>query len=261
MRPWQANLVGVGVAGLVVGAGLVLGAPEAIANGPAQPRTLNAPPSTGDGTGEVPVGDSLVLWGRPSKLGLFWTTDKVDSIARTYADAWSKAGMDVKVRRVDLVTSVSAIEEQTGLMRSVTIIDRKDERIVMPGLMDIRVAPDVTPAKAPVPVPENASAYMSHVADDASSVSYSGSYIVPIASDQVVAFYEQELGREGYVAREKKKTLKTGASIEFERDSEWISIVATDDVPAKGAPADVEVVSTVIVTHVRRLAPPVEWKP
>ena len=72
---------------------------------------------------------------------------------------------------------------------------------------------------------------------------------MPIASDQVVAFYEQELGRDGYVAREKKKTLKTGASIEFERDAEWISIVATDDVPAKGAPEGVEVAARVRISE------------
>ena len=259
MRAWQANLVGVGTAGLVVASGLLLSAPDAIADGPANPRTLSAPPSSGNAVGEIPVGDSIMLAGRPSKLSVFWTSDPTDKIVRTYQDSWAKADLYPEVKVIDRVTGVSAVDSKTGLMRVVTIIDQGQERMVLPNITDIRVAPQLSPRSAPVPVPEGVSQFMGHTADDTTSLSYNATYRAPYSSEQMIAFYQAELGREGYQVSEAKKSLKGGAVIEFTRGLEWIWVVATDEPQLDAAQGTAS--SLMVVTHVRSYAPPTEWTP
>lgn len=256
MRAWQANLAGVGIAGLVLGAGLVVTAPDAVANGPTSPRTLGAPQSLDNAQGEIPVGDSIQLAGRPSKLKLFWTSDAPEKVVRSYGEAWDKAGMIVHYERLDRVTSVSAVEASTGLMRVVTVIDEGDQRMVLPNITDIRVPPNTSPEGAPLPLPEGTTAYMSHIADDATSVNYHATYRVPATSKQMMAFYETELGKSGYAVSEAKKNLKGGASLEFTRGVEWISVVASDEPQMEGVGGEPVDSSVVILSHVRSIAGP-----
>jgi hypothetical protein len=259
MRSWQASMVGVGVAGLVLGGGLVLGTPDAIADGPSNTRQLDTPPRLVEGQAELPIGDSLQMWGRPSRLSIFWTSDPTDKIVKTYSDAWTSAGFTPHVDQVDKVSTISVVDTSSGLMRSVTVIDQQEERIVMPGIMDVRVAPDMTPRHAPLPVPENAEGYLGHSADDVTSVSYNGSFRVALTPSRVMDFYELELGKSGYKPREAPKDIHGGASREWERDSEWISVIATDDAAKKADEGEGK--SMVVITHVRALAPPAGWKP
>jgi len=265
MKAWQANIVGAGVAGLVVGGGLFVGAPDVEAAGPSNPVRLVAPPVSGHGVMEVPVGEALEMWGQPSRLNVFWTLDSVDEVARTYVDAWKTAGFDPRQKKVDQVTNVSAIDKSTGLMRGVTIIDSGDERIVLPGLTDIRVAPDTTPANAPVPVPSNATRYLANVADDTTTVSYSASYLVPMSAERTLDFYRLEMGKLGYTPKKNADVshIRSGSAAEFERGAEWVQVIADepdakkieearksgllekDDVLGKAA--------HVFVTHVRQI--------
>ena len=264
MRPWIANVLGLGVGGLVVGAGLVLSAPDASANGPSHPQTLGALPA-GDSAAEIPLGDNLQLMGRPARLGVFWTSDSTEKVAQTYMDAWSSFQLPPHVIAIDKVTSVTAVDTSegpgTGLMRSVTIIDQGDTRMVVPGLSDTSQPLDFTPRKAPVPVPDTAVAYSATSADDGGSVSYSGTYMVPLSASRVIDFYEKELGKDSYKVSKARKKVNGGAIIEFERGPEWISVIARDkdlghDAKSKGlASADV------MITHVRTLQAKPEWKP
>lgn len=264
MKPWQANIIGIGVAGAVLGGGLVLGAPEAVANGPSRVRNLGAPSQEGN-TGELPLGDSVSVFGRPMRMSIFWTSDPADKVARTYMDAWTKTGMVPQQFTIDKVTQVSALDNSdgpgAGLQRSVTIIDNGQDRMVLPGLTDVKVLPDLTPRTAPVPIPSNALQYMGQVADDAGAVSYNGSFFTPMPASRVIDFYEAELGKAGYKAREPRKKVAGGMTIEFERGPEWISVVAkNDDNPtAKGAAP--EAAAQVMINHVRTFEQRPEWKP
>jgi hypothetical protein len=182
-------------------------------------------------------------------------------------DAWKAAGFDPRLQSLDKVTSVSAFEMRTGMMRSVTILDSGDERVVMPGLTDMRVLPDTSPMTAPVPIPETAHSYIATVADDTTSVSYNGTYTVPLRSDRAVEFYKVEMEKLGYKEDTKPdlRRIHGGASIDFIRGGEWVRIVATGPDKAKieaakrsgELPADTDgQTSFVTITHVRKLDQP-----
>lgn len=249
MRPIYANLCGAGVAGGVLALGLLLGG-EAEADAPARAATLAAPERLVEGTGEVPLGESMEIWGRPSRLSIFWTQDSREEVLRVYSEAWSSAGLKPTVKVIDQVSSVSAIDPETGLMRSVSVLEAGEERIVMPALVDVRALPDVTARGAPVPIPENARAYLAQVADDAVSVSYNAHFLVPLTPGRAVEFYERELGQLGY--QPATDGLMNGlapgsAGGEFSRGPEWVSVVAsnTDDHEGRA--------SFVVVTHTRKV--------
>ncbi len=267
MRGWQANLIGVGVAGAVVAAGMLAGSDDARANGPSHPMRLAAPPASSHGTRDVPLGDALQLWGEPARVDLFWTTDSVNEVARTYVDAWKAAGFDAQVHTIDAVTSVAALDTHTGLMRSVTILSSGDERVVLPGLTDMRVLPDTSPAGAPVPIPETAHAYIASSADDTTSISYNGTYMVPLKPERTIAFYRVEMGQRGYaeVSKPDLRRVHNGLTVEFTRGQEWVRVVASGPDKAKvqaaqragEIPEDANGESSfVTVTHVRRLDRP-----
>lgn len=249
MRAWMANTIGVGAAVGIFGAGLALGAPDVEAAAPSRQATLGMPERE-IANGEVSLGDSLELWGRPAKLNAFWTRDAPTEIARVYRDTWDKAGLNSNVQTMDRVTTVSAVDHDAGLLRSVTIIDAQGpDRLVMPGITDIRAMPDVTPRGAPVPIPETARAYLGHSADDRTSIAYHGSYVVSLAPQRALRFYEVELGKDGYAPQ----AAKLGAKLDGARSGEWtrghelITVVASPIDP-KDPKA-----SFVVVTHVRAI--------
>lgn len=265
---WLANVAGVGVAGAVVVGGLFLGAPDVAANGPSNPLRLSAPRSTGHSQGEVPVGETLELWGQPSRLNMFWTSDTTDQIVRTYVDAWKAAGFEPRINKIDLVTHVAIVEASTGLMRSVTILEAGDQRTVLPGLTDIRVAPDLTTARAPVPIPSDASGYLAHVADDTNSVSYSASYAAPQLPSGIADYYRAEMTKLGYTERTNPdvRRIKNGVAVEFERGPEFVQIIANANDPTKldqlqrqaNLPAEslTGKASFVSLTHIRQIVQP-----
>jgi hypothetical protein len=272
LRKWQANLIGVAVAALVVAGGLFAGAPEVRASGPSNPMHLSAPPGLAHGTAEVPIGDALELWGQPTRLDLFWTRDPVAEVTRTYVDAWKAAGFDPQVRKLDKVTSVSAVDNSTGLMRTVTVMDSGDERLVIPGLTDIRVFPDVSSAHAPVPIPEDADSFLANSADDTTSVSYSATFLMPTPADDVILFYMTEMKKRGYAEEAKPQLhhIHNGTTVEFSRGPEWVRVVASGldaaklDSAVKSGELPREAAGRsscfVTVTHVRRIDQP-EPKP
>lgn len=258
MRAWMANVAAVAGAGGVLALGLTVGAPEVEANAPANRATLAAPaPLPTDSSMEVSLGDGLTLWGQPSRLSLFWTGDASIDVVRLYSDAWEAAGLEPMVRRLDRVSSVSAVEPATGLMRSVTVLDAGDERLVLPSLTDVRHLPDLSARNAPVPIPENARAYSAQFSDDVNAAGYHATYLVPLTPSRAVEFYRVNMEERGY--RQIQSTMKGtpgGAqTAEFERGSEWINVVATPTDPKKGAKSDDET-AFVAVTHVRALDAP-----
>lgn len=248
MRSWLANLLGVGTAGAALGLGLVVGAPEAAANGPSNAVHLAAPPASDEAATEVSLGDSMELWGRPSRLTMFWTADESSEIIRTYLEAWKDVHSQPVVRRLDRVTSASVLEPETGLMRSVSVTDVGDQRLVVPSLTDVRAFPDLGARHAPVPVPENAKAYLSQVADDSSSVSYHATFLIPISPARAVEFYKVELGKLGYASRDPlAKSSVHAQTAEFSRGPESVSVVAT---PTEDKSPDT---AFVVVQHTRAI--------
>ena len=254
MKPWSANLFAAGVAGAVLAGGLVVGAPDAEANAPAQPASLAPPPMVDNGRGEIPLGETMEIWGRPAKLNLFWTSDTATQVADTYADAWKAAGLKAEIKTLDRVTGVSAVDPATHLMRLVTIMDSGEDRLVMPGIMDAHFGPDLTPARAPVPIPENLGNYVAHVADDTTAVTYTGTYTVPMSPRSVMGFYQREMGGLGYTVHGEETKLKdTGLQTAFERGPEHIQITATFTHGDQAKPVDERKSSLVMITHTRQL--------
>lgn len=246
MQAWAANIMGgVGAAAILAG-GLVVGAPATEANAPARAVSVGAAPSV-DGSAEVQIGDGLEVWGQPMQLNLFRTEDDSDTVVRTYRDAWEKADLLVTERREAGMATVSALEESTGLMRTVAVLDGGGQRLVLPSVTDIRKLPDPTPRGAPVPVPSNAKAYLAHAADDVVSVSYNGTFIVPLAPERVLRFYEIELGKAGYEPAPGMKASGRAETADWVRGPERVTVAA--NVFNRDSPD----ASFVVVTHVRSL--------
>lgn len=248
MRGWQANVLGVVGAAGVLAAGLVFGAPAAQANGPSSAARFGFADVSAEGDGEISMGAGLEIWGQPSQLSLFWTPDAPSEITRTYLDAWETAGLVTDEKRMGNMTVVSALEESTGLMRTVTVLEGQgDDRLVLPGLTDIRALPDPTPTGAPVPIPENAKAYLAHVADDVWSLAYNGTFLVPMAPDRIVRFYEVELSKLDYQLTPGFAASGRADAAEWARGNELVSVAATafdKDNPNS---------SFVVVTHTRAI--------
>ena len=248
MKSWIANLLGAGAAAAALGVGLVAGAPEAAAGaGPARTTTLSTP-DRGDPDGEVSLGESMQVWGRPTRLSMFHTSDTTEQVIDLYTEAWKDVGVTPPViKRLDRVTSVSVLEEKTGLMRSVTVQDMGEERLVMPSLVDIRVFPDLGTRAAPVPVPENAKGYSGQAADDAMSISYHATYLAPMSPKTAIAFYRQELVPLGYAEKPSELKSSVAEAVAFVRGPERVEVVAANT-QEDGAPA-----TFVVVEHVRAI--------
>lgn len=248
MRAWQANVLGAVAAAGVLAAGLVFGAPAAQANGPASPVRLGVADRPNGGDGEISMGAGLEVWGQPSQLSLFWSPDETNDIMRTYRSAWDTAGLLTNERRMGNMTVVSALEESTGLMRTVTVMEGQGEdRLVLPGITDVRSLPDPTPRGAPVPIPDNAKAYLAHVADDVISLTYSATFLVPMAPDRIVRFYEVELGKLDYESGDPLRASGQANGGEWTRGRELVAVTAT--VFDKENPGT----SFVVVTHTRAI--------
>jgi hypothetical protein len=257
MRRLLTELAAVVASVLVVGLGFVLGAPDAAAGAAgAGPRSLGVPDRDGRSQGEVPLGESVEIFGRPARLSTFWTADSVDEVVRTYSDAWEKAGLNPLVKRLDRVTMVTSVDPDTGLMRSATIMDSGEDRLVIPSVTDVQGTPKLDPSESPVPIPENAKAFMSQVADDVTALSYTANFLVPLVPARAVEFYKVELGSLGYaVEKNSEKGTREGRMVEFRRGPEWVTVVATPTSKEPRAP------SFMVVTHTRFLdAEGTPWK-
>jgi hypothetical protein len=247
MKPWIANIAGLLTAGATLGLGLVAGAPEAEANTPSQPMQLASPSGTAREDSEVSLGDSMVLNGQATQLSMFWTSDDVETVLKTYAEVWKDQTKPV-VHRRGPITSLSVLDATGQTMRSVMIQDNGDLRLVVPSMTDVRTSPSAGPESSPVPVPENARAYMSQTADDATSLNHHSSYFAPMAAETALEFYTQELGRLGYQVAPKGGFGKNAKlqSATFVRGPETVNIVAT---PVSNEAEGVHVV----VDHVRAI--------
>lgn len=256
MRAILANAVGAVAALSALGLGLVVGAPEAGADrSPAARRPLGGPPPRlVEGNGETPLGDGLEVLGRPTRMSAFWTRDEPRLVADLYAEEWRRAGLEPEVRVIDRVTSVSAMDKATGLMRQVTIMDSGEDRLVLPGMTDLRQLPDLSPSSAPVPIPETARNYDGQFADDATALNFHGSYVVPNEPEEVVAFYRDELVKRGYAELEAfgRSTAAGSSGAEFQREREFVRIVATDT-EERGERAEGARGALVVVTHARAI--------
>lgn len=250
MGSWKARLVGAAAAGGVLAAGLLLGQPEADANVSGARRSLGPPPALA-GQAEVPLGEGLNIWGNPAQLSLFWTGDSPEQVIRTYFEAWKDAGFDPQINELDQVSNVWFVDPSTGLMRSVTVLRQGEDTLVLPGVSDARFMPDPTARNAPVPVPENATAYLAHAADDTHSLSYSASFVVPISPARSLEFYKVELGKLGYDFSESLSKTSKAMHGEFRRGPELVTVAASQSQP------DDEKTSFVYVSHVRDTS---EWQ-
>ena len=115
MKPWIANLLGTATGAGVLAAGLAIGSPTVDAATNTAVGSSLAPPSAIDGATEISLGQEVELYGRPARLSLFWTTDEVEDISRTYIDTWKKAGIDPQKVTTIVITHFHA-DHISGLM-------------------------------------------------------------------------------------------------------------------------------------------------
>ncbi len=226
MQAWQANILGLGAALAALSAGLWAGAPEASATGPAQRATVAAPQAE-EQDDEVAIGDSMQLWGQPTRLSMFHTDDTTDEVVQAYLDAWKRDDAEPIVKRLDRLASVAVVDPESGLMRSVMVQDMGETRLVIPSLTDVRAFPDLSERGSPVPVPENALHYTGQVADDATSLSYHGSYTTTMSSATAIEFYRRELTAAGYAERRSDFKSAKADAVDFVRGPETVQVLAT----------------------------------
>ena len=244
MRPWVAHMVGIGASATALAVGLWAGSSDASATGSSQPVPL-AQGRAADAEPEVPLGRSMTIWGQPTHLSIFRTSDPTERVLQVYLEAWKSLG-EPKVVRLGLLSSVSVVEPETGLLRTVTVQDLGQERVVIPGVTDIRVPIDLTDRDAPVPVPENATLFHGQAADDVTSVSYHASFVAPMSARTTLEFYRRELAASGY--KEERSELGSSAdTAAFSRGPEHLDVVVSaSEEGGKKA-------SFVIVQHVRQI--------
>jgi hypothetical protein len=208
-------------------AGLAAGTP---ATPPAPTRSAPIPdaPRSDEATDEIALGDTFKLGGLTTRLSMFWTPDETAVVLRTYEEAWKDAGEPL-VRTIDRVTSLTVLEKDSGMMRSVQISDLGDMRLVVPNLVDARQAPlPEGPDTSPVPVPENAKAYLAQEVDEPRGLSHHATYLAPMKPLTAIKFYQQELMPLGYVERSALvQTGRHGAGRRFERGVESVEVMAT----------------------------------
>lgn len=244
MNSLKSHAAGALVAIGVLVAGLAVGRPEAGADQTGNAPRLGPPPALGN-HGEIPLGDGLTLWGNPAQLSLFWTTDSPEQVVRTYFESWQSAGFEPMVNELGNISSVWFVEPATGLMRSVTVMSQGDDTLVLPGVSDARQLPDPTARNAPFPVPENATGYLAHAADDTHSISYTASFGVALSPSRALDFYKLELGNLGYEFVDSLSRTGEAMHGEFRRGPESVTVVASK------VSQDEDRSSFVFVTHVR----------
>lgn len=226
MQAWRANILGLGAALAALALGLWAGAPEASASGPTRRATVAAPQNA-EQDDEVALGDSMQLWGQPARLSMFHTDDSREEVLQTYLDAWKNEDAEPIVKHLDRLSSLSVVDPESGLMRSVMVQDLGDVRLVIPSLTDVRAFPDLSESGAPVPVPENALHYTGQVADDATSLSYHGSFTTPMSSATAIEFYRRELTGAGYTERRSDFNSGKADAADFVRGPETVQVLAT----------------------------------
>ncbi|MFM2152034.1 MAG: hypothetical protein RL199_469 [Pseudomonadota bacterium] len=227
-------------------AGLAAGSAPPAA--PARVASIPDAPRAADASDEIALGDSFDLGGLTTRLSMFWTPDETDVVLRTYRDAWRDAGEPLE-RTIDRVTSLTVLERETGMMRSVQVSDLGDMRLVVPNLVDARRLPaPSSPEDSPVPVPENTASYLSQEVDEPRGRSHHATYVAPMKPATAIEFYRQELTPLGYSERPALfQTGRHGAGRQFVRGPETVEVMAT--------PTDNEGTSCfVVVEHLR--APP-----
>jgi hypothetical protein len=227
MQAWCANILGLAAALAALALGLWAGAPEASAAGPSRRATVTAPAGSEAQDEEVAIGDSMQLWGQPTRLSMFHTDDSTDEVLQTYIDAWKSAESEPIVKHMGRLASVSVVDPESGLMRSAMVQDLGDVRLVIPSLTDVRAFPDLSERSAPVPVPENALHYTGQVADDATSLSYHGSFTTTMSSATAIEFYRRELVAAGYAERRSDFKSSKADAAEFVRGPETVQVLAT----------------------------------
>jgi len=235
---------------LVLGAGLAI-APEASADKSPPVSPIGAPQALGSGHDELDLGDGFELRGVPTRMSLFWTDDSAGAVGDLYERTWSAAGLDVKRHRADKVSSVTGFDMDTGVMRSVTIMDSGEDRLVVPNVSTSVVLPDLSSAGAPVPLPEGMNAFTAHRAQDGGRATYVATYVVPIAPTTVIDFYEYELTQLGYQILPSGRGSRDGVmNLEVTRGPETIHVTAdaTNDGDAD------KKASLVFINHARVLS-------
>lgn len=225
MGRFLSAAAGVAAALAVLALGLLAGAESAEADGTHRTAGFGAAASA-SAAGEIALGDGMELFGRPSQLSLFWTTDSTEQVIQSYASAWRAAGLEPEVRDLGRASTVFSVEKSTGLMRSVSVFEAGEERLVVPGLSDVRGTPDFSARRAPVPVPENARGYFAQTTDDITAISYSANYLVPLAPRRAVDFYRVELGKLGYEESPGFAPQGSASGAQFERGPETVMVVA-----------------------------------
>jgi hypothetical protein len=171
------------------------------AHGADEPQNAAAPePYPRSAAGPVRLGDALVVSGQPMRVSAFATRDPPARVIAFYESAFRERGLVPLSRSAALLGHVSAFGRD-GIQRFATALATpRGETLVLVGTADPRRAPRFRAASrdAPYPLPEASRAFVAYASDDGGVHADAGQFVARSPPGEVVAFYRDRLGREGY---------------------------------------------------------------
>jgi len=221
----SASAVLASAAVLLVGAWAGGACAPALAQSARTPREeLPGPPPAHRESGQIPVGDALVVNGQPMQLSVFYTADRPFQVADFYSAAFRARGL-IPVAMSELqLGHVSAFDPADGLQRSVTALgESPGQTLVLLAVSDprrIALRPS-REAETSYPVPDDHRAFLGYSSEDGNARAHSGQFVTNLAPAQVADFYRLRLSAQGY----EQRTGEPGAGLlVFERDGSVVSV-------------------------------------
>lgn len=212
---------------LLVGAWAGGACAPALARSARPPREeLPDPPPAHRESGQIPVGDALVVNGQPMQLSVFYTADRPSQVADFYSAAFRGRGL-IPVATSDLqLGHVSAFDPADGLQRSVTALrEASGQTLVLLAVSDpsrIALHPS-READVSYPVPDDHRAFLGYSSEDGNARAHSGQFVTNLAPARVADFYRLRLSAQGYAER----TGEAGAGLlVFEKSGSVVSVAS-----------------------------------
>jgi hypothetical protein len=207
LRATVAVLLALGALGMGAWTGGAFPRAEAEPGPPARARIASDYPR--GASGEIRIGDSLVVNGQPMQLSVFYTADPAARVIEFYAASFRESGLVPLARTEGQLGHVSALDPRDGLQRFITALPAPGgQTLVMAGAVDSRKAPQLLTAarRAPFPVPSEHRAFLGYSSDDAGATADAGQFVTALGPEEVREYYRRELAARGFQEREREST-------------------------------------------------------
>ena len=204
-------------------------------------RSARAPESPsggridGEGSPEIPLGDSLSVNGQPMQISLFTTRDGPEQVIGFYSAAFEKRGLVPIASASAAVGHVSVFDPEDGMQRFISAIPQADgETLVMVGITNPRRPPKLSRGAQgmPYPVPEEHRGFLGYTSEDSGVRAQNGQFVSKLSVAEMKQYYRRELGAAGFA--ESKDS--TESLLLFEKGGVSIS-VAMQQLDAKAGSA------------------------